>query len=226
MHHGKWRLVAGTAAVALVAGGGSAFATSSHSASKSGGRGAVLSAVAGYLGLTTQQFAAGLRSGETMAQIATAQGKSVSGLEQAIEAAVRSRLDQAVAAGKITSRREQLILSRLPARLDKLVNSTHPGAVIRHALLRKGLIRVSAAYLGLTPQALGSQLRAGKTLAQIATAQDKSVAGLKEAIQTAVEKRLAKAVANGRLTREREQRIVAHLPSWLDMLVNRTLAHA
>jgi hypothetical protein len=144
MQHRKRRLVAATTALALVAGGGAAFAASSHSASKSGGHGAIVSAVTGYLGLTAQQLGTDLRSGETLAQIATAQGKSVSGLEQVIEAAVKSRLDQAVAAGKITSQREQLILSRMPAKLDKLVKSSHPGVLIRAAFLRRGLIRVSA----------------------------------------------------------------------------------
>jgi hypothetical protein len=147
----KNRLVAATAAVALIAGGSAAYATSSHSATKSGSPGAILSSATSYLGFTRQQLATRLRSGQTLAQIATAQGKSVSGLKQAIEAAVNRRLDWAVAAGKSTSERKERILSRLPARLDKLVNSSHPGALIRLELLRKGLIRVSAAYLGLTP---------------------------------------------------------------------------
>jgi hypothetical protein len=226
MKHSTRRLVAATAALALVAVGGAVFAASSHSASKSGGRGPILRVVTAYLGVTRQQLRADLRSGETLAQIANAQGKSVSGLEQAIEAAVRSRLGQAVAAGKITSQREQLILSRLPARLDKLVGSSHPSALIRLALLRRGVIRVSAAYLGLTPQELRSQLGAGKTLAQVANEQGKTASGLEQAIETAVKARLDKAVALGRITSEREQLILSRLPARLDRLVNRTFAHA
>lgn len=136
MKHRRNRLVATTAAVALVAGAGAASATSSHSA-KSGGPGVILRSATTYLGLTKRELADRVRSGETLAQIATAQGKSVSGLELAIEAAIHGRLDRAVTAGKITSEREARILSRLPARLDKLVNSSHPGALIRHSLSRK-----------------------------------------------------------------------------------------
>jgi uncharacterized protein (DUF2267 family) len=223
------RLVATAAALALVAGGGAAYAaTGSHSVSKGGGRGAIESAVAGYLGLTAQQLRTDLQSGETLAQITTAQGKTVNGLEQTIEAAVKSRLDQAVAAGKITSQREQQILSQLPARLDKLVNASHPGAFIRHRLgaLRAGLISVSAAYLGLTPQSLRSELRSGKTLAQVATAQGKTATELEQAIETAVKTRLDKAVTAGQLTGQREQQILSQLPARLDKLVNHTFAHA
>ena len=54
-----------------------------------------------------------------------------------------------------------------------------------------------ASYLGLTPAQLREQLRAGKTLAQIAVAQGKSVAGLEDAIYKDVQTHLDQAVANG-----------------------------
>jgi pyrroline-5-carboxylate reductase len=229
MQHMSRRLVASAAALALVAGGGAAYAaTGSHSASKGGGRGAIKSAVAAYLGLTAQQLRADLKGGETLAQITSAQGKTVSGLEQSIEAAIKTRLDQAVTAGRLTSQREQQILSLLPARLDKLVNVSHPGALTRHKLgaLRRGLISVSATYLGLTPQSLRSELRTGKTLAQVATAQGKTAAGLEQSIEAAIKTRLDKAVTAGKLTSQREQQILSRLPARLDKLVNHTFTHA
>jgi hypothetical protein len=134
MQHRTRRLVAAATLTLVVLGAGSAFAASSQAASRSGGHGVIGGAVAGYLGLTKQQLRDDLRSGETLAQIATTQGKSISGLEQAIAAAVKSRLDQAVAAGKLTSQREQTIIARLQSRLDTLVNSTHPRPLGRRAL--------------------------------------------------------------------------------------------
>jgi hypothetical protein len=126
-----------------------------------------------------------------------------------------------VAAGKLTSQREQMILSGLQARLDKLVNNTHPGLLHQRGFLRRAAT-VSAAYLGITPQALRSQLDAGKTLALVATDQGKTVSGLEQAIEAAIKTRLDKAVAAGRLTSQREQLILARLPARLDKLVNRT----
>ena len=52
-----------------------------------------------------------------------------------------------------------------------------------------------ASYLGLTPAQLRAQLRSGKTLAQIALAQGKTVAGLEEAIYADVQAHLDSAVA-------------------------------
>src|SRR4029450_9976045 len=46
---------------------------------------------------------------------------------------------------------------------------------------------VIASYLGLTPAQLREQLKAGKTLAQIAVAQGKTVAGLEDRIKQAVQ---------------------------------------
>jgi hypothetical protein len=222
------RLIATGAALALVAGGGAAYAAgTSHAAKKSAGRGAIVRAAAGYLGLTPAQLRADLVKGQSLAQIANAQNKSVSGLEQTIETALKARLDAAVAAGKLSSTQEATILAAVSSRLDKLINTAHPGLKARiGARLRRGLIRVSATYLGVTPAQLRTELKAGKTLAQVATEHGKTVAGLEQAIETAVTNRLDKAVAAGKLTGAQEQRILSNLQSRLDKLVNRTFAHA
>jgi hypothetical protein len=83
-------------------------------------------AVASYLGLTRADLRTQLRSGKSLAQVAVAQGKSVAGLEAAILAAAKTRLDQAVAAGRISAAQETAILSRLTSRLDTIVNRTGP----------------------------------------------------------------------------------------------------
>jgi len=227
MHLGTRHIVAtGTALAILVGGGGALAATAFPSAGKHGSRQAIVALVAGYLGLSAQQLRADLAGGQTLAQIASAKGRSVSGLEQTIESAVKARLDQGVKAGRISGQREEMILSRLQSRLDVLVNQSHPGALLRHRFWRRGLLRASAAYLGLTAEQLKTELRSGKTLAQIATAQGKAVAGLKQAIQTAVKARLDKAVAAGRISAQAEQRILAKLNNRLDALVNHSFAHA
>jgi AraC-like DNA-binding protein len=84
-----------------------------------GGR---LSAAAKYLGLSDQQLLKQLASGKSLAQIATARGKAVQGLEDAMTAAIRARLDAAVKAKFLTSAQEQKILSQLPAVVNAQVN--------------------------------------------------------------------------------------------------------
>ena len=87
------------------------------------GRGA-LAGAASYLGLTDSQLLRDLSSGKSLAQIAKARGKSVSGLEQAITTAEKARLDRLVSAGVITKRQEQRVLSRLSDKVSRIVNRT------------------------------------------------------------------------------------------------------
>jgi hypothetical protein len=83
-------------------------------------------AVASYLGLTGTELRTQLRAGKSLAQIATAQGKSVDGLKAAILAAAKVKLDRAVSNNRLTAAGEKTILDRLSAHLDELVNRTRP----------------------------------------------------------------------------------------------------
>jgi AraC-like DNA-binding protein len=86
-----------------------------------------LSGAASYLGLSDMQLLTELRSGRSLAQIAKSRGKSVAGLERAMSAAIKSRLDQAVSAGQLTKSQEQRLLSAMTSKLRDLVNRTGPG---------------------------------------------------------------------------------------------------
>ena len=88
---------------------------------RSGAHGTI-AAAAQYLGITDAQLLRDLGLGHSLAQVAKARGKSIAGLEQAMVAAIRSRLDRALAAGVISKAGEQRVLSRLPARIARRVN--------------------------------------------------------------------------------------------------------
>jgi polyhydroxyalkanoate synthesis regulator phasin len=222
------------AAVALAAGAGGAYAAGgfggSSGPSDTGGPGIAIkvdlggpsggAAIAAYLGLTEEQLRTQLEAGKTLAQIATAQGKSVSGLEDVIYADAKSNLDQAVADGKLTASEEQTMLADLKSHLDDIVNNTGPPGGVRVGVAIFG--PAVASYLGLSESELRTQLVAGKTLAQIATAQGKSVSGLKDVIYADAKSNLDQAVANGKLTASEEQTMLADLKSHLDDIVNNT----
>jgi len=87
-----------------------------------------LEAAADYLGLSMSELADALRSGQTLAEIAEAKGKTAAGLKQAILADVAERLGQAVSDGKITSAQKDDLLSRLESNIDDLIEGTLAGA--------------------------------------------------------------------------------------------------
>jgi hypothetical protein len=185
------------------------------------GSGGGPAAVAGYLGLTESELRAQLEAGKSLAQIASAQGKSVSGLEDVIVADAKAHLDEAVANGRLTPAQRETMLAGLKSHLDDFVNGTRHGPGIRIAV-GPPFGAAAVTYLGLTPEELGAQLESGKTLAQVASAQGKSVDGLKAAILAGAKDRLDRAVAAGELTAAQGQTMLAGLQEHLDDIVNGT----
>jgi hypothetical protein len=82
-------------------------------------------------------------------------------------------------------------------------------------------IKAAATYLGLDVKSLCDQLKAGKTLADVAAAQNKSVDGLKQAIYDDAKSHMDKAVADGKLTSDQETGRLSDLQSHLDDIVNK-----
>jgi hypothetical protein len=80
-----------------------------------------LSAAADYLGLTESQLRERLNDGQTLAEIAEAQGKSVDGLKQAIVDAAKAKLDELVEDGELTQAQADAMLERLQEHVDDLV---------------------------------------------------------------------------------------------------------
>lgn len=222
------RLVVIVLAVAALAVGGTALAAGSPAAkerpraAKLAG-GGLLKAAADYVGLELRALKAELRQGRSLAQVATARGKSVDGLEQALLTAFRAKVQAAQSAGKIDATRAQRMLERAPARIERLVNATRP-AKARPAKVRlaKGLLAVAADYLGLTRQQLAAELKQGRSLAQVATARGKSVDGLETALFNAFKAKVDAAVAAGKLDATRAQRLLERAPARIERLVNRT----
>jgi hypothetical protein len=80
---------------------------------------------ASYLGMSGTDLRTELRSGKSLAQVISGQGKSVSVFEQSVLAQLTARLD---ARPNLDPTRKRTILDKLPARLDKLVNRVFSAA--------------------------------------------------------------------------------------------------
>jgi len=86
-----------------------------------------LSAAAAYLGLTVPQLFQKLGNGQSLADVAKAQHKSVDGLEKAILDGVKKDLDRAVKSGFLTESQAKDALSKAQSRIDDIVNGKFPG---------------------------------------------------------------------------------------------------
>ncbi|HEX4518768.1 MAG TPA: hypothetical protein VH063_04210 [Gaiellaceae bacterium] len=86
------------------------------------------------------------------------------------------------------------------------------GASGRRGLFGPG-VGAAAAYLGVPVSTLRGKLAGGETLAALATADNKTTAGLEAAMLAAQKRALAALVAAGRLTRAQERQLEAGLES-------------
>jgi hypothetical protein len=138
-------------------------------------------------------------------------------LRDALAKAQDAQLDQAVKDGKLTQQQADAIKAR--RKQDGRVlggGGRGPGGPGHHGGGPGGLIDPAAKALGLSRQALATQLRSGKTLAEIAKAQSKDLADVKAAIKTAATKQLDAAVKAGRLTSAQRDEEVAELDEHID----------
>jgi hypothetical protein len=83
-----------------------------------------LEPAAGYIGITEAQLRTEIEGGKSLAQVATAHGKSVDGLVNALFADAKSKLDNAVSAGRLSTSQEAEMLNGLKDRITNKVNST------------------------------------------------------------------------------------------------------
>lgn len=81
-----------------------------------------LDSAASYLGLTSDELEAKLMNGETLAEIAAEEGKSVNGLVQELVDAAEKRIDEAVADGRLTEEQAVDLKEDLGERIRARVN--------------------------------------------------------------------------------------------------------
>lgn len=83
--------------------------------------------------------------------------------------------------------------------------------------IRRAALAISAKTLGMTPKALAAELRSGKSIAQVAGGQTQAVIN---ALVSAGDARVAKAVSNHKLTAAQGAKITAALPGDVNKAVN------
>lgn len=129
---------------------------------------------------------------------------------------IKSALSGLVSDGTLT----QSQADKVAATLDqKLPQHGLGGMRGKHRLMHLELATAAKA-LGMTEDALRTQLRSGKSLAEIAKAQNVSVDTLITALVDAAKAKLAAAVKNGRLTQAQADEISASLKERITNHVN------
>lgn len=189
------RVVAGAVAALAVAGGGAAVAATHFTSPKAESQ-AVVNDAAKQLGVQPSDLSAALKK------------------------ALENRVDAAVAAGRMTKAQGAELKRRIEAGDVPLFAG--PGFGGRGDFHHGGGpgLDAAASYLGLTDAQLDTQLRGGKTLADVAKAQSKSVAGLVDAMVSDLKQHLDAEVKEGDLTQAQEDSMLSGAKARITALVN------
>jgi polyhydroxyalkanoate synthesis regulator phasin len=150
-------------------------------------------------------------------------GVEPNALSDALKDALKARLDAAVADGRLSQEQADELKERIDSGDSPLVfgglglrGFGHVG----HFGHLAGLDG-AASYLGLTEAELRAELEDGKSLADVAKAEGKSVDGLVQKLVDSASDRLDQAVEDGGLTRARADEIKQDLEAHITDLVNR-----
>jgi hypothetical protein len=188
----KRTVAAGAAALLAIAGGGAAVAATDNGSPKQESQ-AVVDDAAEQLGISSAR------------------------LSDALKQALENRVDAEVAAGRLTKAQGDELKQRIEAGDVPLI-AVGPPRTFHH--FGGPWLEAAASYLGVTDAQLQASLRSGKSLAEIATADGKSVDDLVAAMVADAKKHLAADVAAGRLSKAQQQDILSTLEQHITDLVN------
>lgn len=145
------------------------------------------------------------RCDQLLAKIAANRGVSPEHLKADLQARLLARIDAAEQSGRISS--EQA--ARLRQRVSE-GSLCRAGKRARGHIAVRGMMRAAADFLGLDREQLKAQLP-GTSLAGLAQKQGKSLDALKTAMVAPAKARLARAVANGRISQAQADAALAKL---------------
>lgn len=102
-------------------------------------RGFQLETAAGVIGLEVDALTEAIRDGQTIAEVAEANGSSAQAVIDALVADANAKLDQAVADEKLTMERAEEIRADAPDRIEAMVNGEFEGRMGHHGHHGPGL---------------------------------------------------------------------------------------
>ncbi len=149
---------------------------------------------------------------------------SENGLTTAVRDAAKDTVANRLASGAITQAQADALDTRIQNwQPGQNLGFFGKGRVARTAASHKVIVDAAAPVLKLQPSDLTAQLKAGKSLNDIAKAQNVDPNAVSAAISKALKDRIAQAQTNGRLTAEQAQKADARIDQQIPTIMSRTL---
>lgn len=177
-----------------------------------------------YLGMQPKDLRAKL-PGTSLAAIANATaGKSRDGLVAYLTTAANDAIAKALAAGTITQAQADKATAAVPGHIAKFVDHTWPTPKPRLPNVRAfvgDVVSTARDYIGIPQKDLMTQLRSGKSLAEIAVANGKTRDGLVSTLMTNANTKIDKAQQEGKLTADQATQLKSKVATEIGTIVDR-----
>ncbi len=190
---------------------------------------ALIAALAEAAGVTPLDVLAEMREGKSLAEVAAAHNVDAAAVVASAAAALTAQINQDVTDGWMTQEQADEALATLAEDLNAMMDHPaggRPAQAARQALRGLGeaaLLRALTDATGLQPRDLVEQAREGATLAEIAQANGADPQAVVDAALANVTGRVNEMVANGRLTQEQADRLLAEAETFFGEAINRAL---
>jgi hypothetical protein len=152
--------------------------------------------------MTDEELIAELRSGKSIADVAKEKGVDTKVIKDEYLAQVKTKLDEQVADGKLTQKMADAMLEQTAANLPTQLTDTTwncGGCGVGEGSL---LLKVAAEKLGLTQAELMSELRNGKSIADVAKEKGVDTQVISDEYLAQLKAKLDAQVADGSLTQD------------------------
>ena len=240
------RLIAGITVATIVGVGGVAVAAkaatpneTSTAAGSQHGRGARLlkaaaATAAETIGIDVKTLRAETKAKATIAAVATSRNVSPQSVIDAIVTKGTAKIDAALASGNIDAAKAAKLTTKLGTAAEKFVNDTTnflqnarkhgkgrgEGNARRHRVGQA--LRVAATTIGVDVTELKSELKTGKSIADVASDHDVTAQTVVDALVAAATTRIDAAVEAGKIDAARAASMKERLANTFTALVNRT----
>jgi DNA-binding CsgD family transcriptional regulator len=182
------------------------------------------------LGMTEAELKTELQAGKSIADVAKAKNIDLDTVIAKLTAAFKAHLDEEVASGKHTQAEADAKLAEFSTRVTTMVNAPGlpmhggkgghgPGGKGGHGPQKFATAQL-ATTLKLTEAELQTQLKSGKTIKQIADAQNVDIADVKTTLTADFKAHLDEEVASGEHTQAEADAKLAEFKTRLDDMVN------
>jgi ribosomal protein S20 len=159
-----------------------------------------------------------LKGGSSLADIASAQGKTEQSLIDQLVSASSQRIDQEVSSGKLTQDQADQMKAKLSDQIKNRVE--HKGAFGGDQNgNRGGQFKEIATLLGVDQQEIMTQLKAGQSLVDIAATKQIDEQQIIDQLVSSASQRIDQEVTSGKITQDQADQMKAKLPDRIKQMV-------